>query len=131
MSDLPRPSLEFILRVNDEDKVIKMTYGLFNEVMSVVPNPENIGDLLIADAGLRDFIVRRMLAGNKRVTKDEDLPDPFEMDLDIRDMNNLVMWVGDHILYFFMTSAEKTTALAQKYQETITQLAQSKSGAES
>ncbi len=130
MSDLPRPSLEFQLKLNGETHVVKMTYGLFNEIMLVVPSPEDIGELLITNAGLRDYIIRRMLTGNKRVMEDKDLIDPFEMDVDITELNKLVMWVGDHILYFFMTSAEKTAELAKKYQETITQLAQSKSGAE-
>jgi hypothetical protein len=131
VADLQRPSLEFHLKLNGESHTIKMTYGLFNEVMVVIPNPEDIGELLITNAGLRDYIIRRMLTGNKRVTNEEDMVDAFSMDVDITDLNNLVAWVGDHILYFFMTSAAKTAELAQKYQETITQLAQSKSGAES
>jgi len=127
--ELTRPSLEFTLRLNGEPHVVKMTYGLFNEIMIVVPNPDDIGELLITNAGLRDYIIRRMLTGSKRVTEDSDLIDPFDMDVDITELNKLVMWVGDHILYFFMTSAEKTAELAQKYQATITQLAQSKTGA--
>lgn len=129
MVELTRPSLEFTLRLNGEPHVVKMTYGLFNEIMIVVPNPDDIGELLITNAGLRDYIIRRMLTGSKRVTEDSDLIDPFDMDVDITELNKLVMWVGDHILYFFMTSAEKTAELAQKYQATITQLAQSKTGA--
>lgn len=130
MAELARPSLEFTMKLNGENHTIKMTYGLFNEIMNVVPSPEEIGELLITNAGLRDFIIRRMLTGNKRVLEETDMIDPFEMDVDIRDLNQLVVWVGDHILYFFMTSAEKTQQLATKYQETIAQLAPSKSGAE-
>ena len=126
---MERPNLEFPLQVNGQAVQIKMTYGLFQEIMQVVPNPENIGDLLITDAGLRDYIIRRMLTGNKRVVKDEDLVDPFEMDVDIDEISDLVMWVGDHILYFFMNSAAKTAKLATKYEETIAQLSQSNSGA--
>ena len=131
MAELQRPSLEFTMRLNGEPHTVKMTYGLFNEVMNVIPSPDEIGDLLITNAGLRDYIIRRMLTGSKRVLNEEDLIDPFEMDVDVTDLNKLVMWVGDHVLYFFMTSAEKTAELAKKYHETITQLAPSKSGAES
>jgi hypothetical protein len=126
-----RPSLEFTLRVNDQPTVIKMTYGLFNEIMQVVPSPENIGQLFITDAGLRDYVIRRMLTGNKRVMEEKDLVDPFEIDLDITELDDLVNWVGDHILYFFMSTAEKTAKLGKKYEATLTQLNQSNSGSES
>lgn len=129
MSELKRPPLTFDIRIDGEVKEIKMSYGLFNEIMMVVPSPEEIGELLMTNQGLRDYIIRRMITGNKRVTKDEDLIDPFEMDLNLEDVSQMVQWVGDHVLYFFMTNAEKTKGLAEKYQETITQLAQSKSGA--
>jgi hypothetical protein len=106
-----------------------MTYGLFNEIMAVVPSPEEIGELLITNQGLRDYIIRRVLTGSKKVMTEEDLIDPFEMDIDMDEISGMVNWVGDHVLYFFMTNASKTKALAEKYQETILQLAQSKSGA--
>lgn len=127
---MERPNLEFTLRLNGEPTVVKMTYGLFNEIMNVIPNPEDIGDLLIKNAGLRDYVIRRMLTGNKRVLKEEDLIDPFDMDIDIGELDNLVNWVGDHVLYFFMTSAQKTVELGQKYEATIRQLSQSSSGSE-
>ena len=126
---LQRPPLEFTLRMDGEPKVIKMTYGLFNEIMNVVPSPEEIGELLVTNAGLRDYVIRRMLTGSKRVTTEEDMVDPFDVDIDITELDDLVTWVGDHVLYFFMTAAQKTVKLGEKYQETLTQLAQSKTGA--
>lgn len=131
MTELTRPPLEFTLRIDGEPQVIKMTYGLFNEIMIVVPSPEQIADLLVTDAGLRDYVVRRMLTGNKRVVNESDLVDAFAIDVDITELDNLVSWVGDHVMYFFMTAAKKTAALGQKYQPSLTQLAQSKSGAAS
>lgn len=131
MTEITRPSLEYTLKVDGENKVIKMTYGLFTEVMMAVPDPEEIGALIVSNPGLRDYIIRRVLTGNKRVTGEADLVDQFELDIDVRDLDDLLTWVVDHILYFFMTSAAKTAALGEKYQETLTQLRQSKSGAES
>lgn len=128
---MDRPSLEFNIHMNGEPNTIKMTYGLFNEIMMVVPHPENIGELLITNAGLRDYVIRRMLTGNKKVLKEEDLVDPFDLDIDIGDLEDLVTWVGDHVLYFFMNSAAKTAKLGEKYEATIAQLAQSKTGSPS
>lgn len=127
---IQRPARTFDIDVNGENTTITMSYGLFNEIMKVVPKPENIGDLLIQDPFLRDYIVRRMLTGNKKVTSDEDLVDAFDCDVDIERLDELVAWVGDHILHFFITSARKTAVLGEKYTETITQLTQSQSGAE-
>ena len=131
---MERPNSTFDLKIGEEVRTIKMSYGLFNEIMTVIPNPENIGDLLITDAGLRDYIVRRILTGNKKITTDEDLVDAFELDIDMDDLSDLVTWVGDHVLYFFMTSAAKTQKLGQKYVEVIQGLVQSnqsKNGVES
>lgn len=125
---MERPSLSIDLKVNGEIKTITMSYGLFNEVMKAVGEPDKIQDLLVTDPYLRDYVIRRMLTGNKKVREDEDLVDPFDLDLDVRDLDDLLAWVGDHILYFFITSAAKTAKLGEKYQETIQQLSQSKIG---
>ena len=131
--DLPKPSRTFDITVNGEKQTIAMTYGLFNEIMKVVPSPEQINDLVVRDAFLRDYVVRRMLTGNKRVERDEDLVDPFELDIDIDDLEDLVTWVAEHVLHFFMKSAAKTAKIGEKYQSTVEQLTlsvQSQTGAE-
>lgn len=110
-----------------------MTYGLFNEIMKVIPNPAQITDLIINDPFLRDYVIRRVLTGNKRVETEEDLIDPFDLDLDIDDLDDLVAWIGEHVLHFFMKSAEKTAKIGERYQSTVeelTQLSQSVLGAE-
>jgi hypothetical protein len=45
--------------------------------------PEQITDLLITDPYLRDYVIRRLLTGNKKVTSDEDLVDLFDLDVDL------------------------------------------------
>lgn len=123
--DLQKPSRTFDLKVGGEKQTLTMTYGLFNEIMRVIPSPENITSLIVTDAMLRDYVVRRVLTGNKRVEKDEDLVDPFELDVDIDDLDDLVAWVAEHVLHFFMRSAEKTAAIGTKYQDVIKTLIQS------
>jgi hypothetical protein len=128
-----KASRTFDITVDGEKKTIAMTYGLFNEIMKVIPHPEKITDLIVSDPYLRDYVVRRMLTGNKRVEKDEDLVDPFELDIDMDVLDDLVVWVGEHVLHFFMKSASKTAAIGEKYQGTVeqlTRLSQSLPGAE-
>ena len=131
--DLPKPSKTFDLTINGEKNTISMTYGLFNEIMKVVPNPGKITDLVVNDPYLRDYVIRRMLTGNKVVEKDEDLVDPFDLDIDLDDLDDLVAWVAEHVLHFFMKSAEKTAKIGERYQpvvDRLTQLSQSLPGAE-
>lgn len=123
--DLPKPSRTFDLTVSGEIQTIAMTYGLFNEIMRVIPEPGRIQDLVVSDPYLRDYVVRRMLTGNKRVDKDEDLVDPFEIDLDIDELDDLVAWVAEHVLHFFMKSAAKTAKIGERYQPVVDQLTQS------
>lgn len=132
---MERPALTFDIKLNDELKTVKMTYGIFNEILQIIPDPQNIGDLFISDAALRDYVARRVLSGSKRITKEEELIDPYEMDVDMDDLNDLILWVGDHVMYFFMNNAGKTGKLMEKYQNQIqqmqeTQSSQSKSGSE-
>ena len=127
---LERPPLSFTLQVGEEEQEIKMTYGMFNELMQVIPDPQNITELLISDQGLRDYVFRRLLTGNKKVAKEEDLVDPFDLELQLDQVDDLIMWAGDHILYFFTTSMTKVVSLGTKYEPTIRQLVQSKNGSE-
>lgn len=123
--DLPKPSRTFELAIGGQKNTIIMTYGLFNEVMKVVPNPAQITNLVVNDPFLRDYVVRRMLTGNKRVETDEDLIDPFDLDIDLDDLDDLVSWVAEHVLHFFMNSAAKTAKIGEKYQPVIDELTQS------
>jgi hypothetical protein len=124
LTDLPRPDRTYKMKVDGEVKTITMSYGLFNEIMRVVPSPENITDLIIKDPYLRDYVIRRMLTPG-RIEKDEDMVDSFDLDIDIEDLDGLVGWVGEHVLHFFMKSGAKMLAVSEKYQETIATLTQS------
>ena len=131
--DIPTPSRTFDITVDGEEKTITMSYGLFNEIMRVIPSPELIASLIVTDADLRDYVIRRMLTGNKKVTTDADLVDPFDLDIDMDRVDELVAWVAEHVLHFFMKSAAKTAKIGEKYQGTVeelTRLSQSQTGAE-
>jgi hypothetical protein len=123
--DLPKPNRTFDITVNGETQTVVMSYGLFHEISKVVPSPEQITDLLITDPYLRDYVIRRLLTGNKKVSSDEDLVDLFELDVDLDEVEALVSWAAEHILHFFMKSAAKMAATGEKYQETIQNLIQS------
>ena len=74
---------------------------------------------------LREYVIRRVLTGNKLIKTDDDLVDLFSLDVDPDDMDDLVLWVVDHILYFFTHTAEKSMNLGKKYAEKVSKLTQS------
>jgi hypothetical protein len=124
LADLPKPPRTFDITVNGEKQTIVMSYGLFHEVAKVVPSPEQITDLLLTDPYLRDYVIRRLLTGNKKVEKDEDLVDLFDLDVDLDEVEGLVSWAAEHVLHFFMRSAGKMAKTGEKYQATIQELTQ-------
>lgn len=120
-----KPKSEFVVKINGEETTIKMSFALFQEIMKVIPSPESVGDLLLQDFHLREYVVRRVLTGNKRVKNDEELIDLFETEVEDEKLDDLILWVTDHVLYFFMTTVEKTGVLGEKYKDAMRKTIQS------
>lgn len=125
------PSRIFEITVDGEPTEVKMSFAMFQELMRVIPDPENIAGILLQDFDLREYLVRRVLTGHKRIRDDNDLFDLFDHEVDDDQLDELVLWVVDHILHFFTTTGEKSTTLARKYESRmkgLTQSAQSQTG---
>lgn len=133
MSELQKPATKFELKVNGEPTTIFMSFAMFQEIMKVIPSPENVASLLIQDFYLREYVVRRLLTGKKTVKSDEDLVDLFDVELDDEAVDELILWVTDHILYFFTKTAERSLKLGEKYSgqmKSLTQSVQSQTGSQ-
>jgi hypothetical protein len=131
---IDKPARTFDLTINGEATKVVMSFAMFQEIMKVIPSPENIAHLLIQDFYLREYVVRRLLTGKKTVNSDEDMVDLFELNLDDDAVDEMILWITDHILYFFTSTAEKSMVLGSKYQAKMTDLTQSarsQTGAES
>src|SRR3546814_13862801 len=66
---------------------------------------------------IRDYMVRRALTEKKGVVTNEDELISFEAvdDLDPDEVLKLLEWLGDHLLYFFVTSAGNMSRQAKEY----------------
>lgn len=122
---LEKPNRSYTLTVNGEETEVVMSFAMFQEIMKVIPSPENIAHLLIQDFYLREYVLRRLLTGPKKVRSDEDMIDLFEVDADPEALDDMLLWVADHILYFFMTTAGKSVTLGEKYKAKMEALTQS------
>ncbi|WP_037500744.1 hypothetical protein [Sphingomonas jaspsi] len=107
--ELKRPSLTISIKLEDEtEQTIKWTYGLSQDLQRVLPDPASVVDVIMSDPVTRDYIIRRCMTPLKRMVTDTDkdllafedckLDDPDEVE-------KLVRWVAEHLLYFFAISA--------------------------
>ena len=111
LKELEPPKLIFEFPEGSGRAPIKMTYGLEMDIRRMLPDPGTAVELLLADPVTQDYIIRRCLTDkNKMITDWNDLIPEEEVDIDMDTRDALVMWAGEHALYFF---AKRTLGLAK------------------
>lgn len=129
------------LEVKDDEGgeiTIKLTYGLFQDLQRLVPDAGAIVDTITADPYTRDYIIRRCLTPVKKIVKDMDKELVAAEDLTVNDpeqIESILQWVAEHLLYFFAISAGKLQRSAEAFttalKPTADQPAPSKTGSQS
>ncbi len=118
MTDIPfeRPALRCDLGARD----VKMTYGLEMDLRRLMPDAPTAIALVMRDPYTQDYIIRRCLTDAKKIiTKDEDLIAVNEVDLTSDEVEKLLMWATEHVLYFFVTRAKSMEKVAARYQTAL------------
>jgi hypothetical protein len=111
---LPSPTFE----VKSSGKELKMSYGMYNDIMRLIGNPEDATQLLVRDAMTRDLVIRRLFTdNNKSVEKTEELIDSYEIDIQPSELDGVVAWVADHVAYFLFSTGRMMEPVIQKYQD--------------
>lgn len=111
LNEIQAPDLLFKFPDELEREPIKMTYGLEMDLRRMLPDPGTAMELLLADPVTQDYVLRRCLTPiNKMVTNFDDLIPEDQVDLDFDTRDALIMWAGEHALYFF---AKRTLGLAR------------------
>lgn len=119
MTETPfeRPPLRIDLGGGTE---IKMTYGLEMDLRRLLPNAEATLQLVMHDPTTQDYIVRRCLTPGGKLVKDlNDLIPANEVMLDSDDVEKLLMWVTEHVLYFFVKRAQSMSTLGARYETAV------------
>jgi len=127
-----RPELKLKVALGDQEREIKWTYGLSNDIQRLVPDAgAAIGDIT-SQPYIRDYIVRRALTDKKGfVEKEEELISPEEIDdLDPDEVASILDWVSEHLLYFFGNSAGSMSRLAKQFSALLQPLNHSSTGSE-
>lgn len=123
MSDeLKRPPLTHTVQLEDKKSIeIKLSYGLFNDLQRVCPDPGTLMEAGLGDPFARDFIVRRCFTDTKKtITDEKDMTNQEDIPIeDPEEVEKLISWVVGHLLYFFARSAEKLRLMGQEFQATL------------
>ena len=111
-----RPPLTITLTTGQK---IKMTYGLEMDLRRLLPEPGAAMQLVLTDPFTQDFVIRRCLSTEKKMIEDlKELPE-VEAELEPDDIDNILMWAVNHVLYFFMKRALNMRGLGEQYPMTL------------
>lgn len=126
-----RPDLTCSVRIGEEEKRIKWTYGLSTDIQRLIPGVED-AIAMLARPELSDYVLRRCLTEKKGFVKAEaELIAPETIDeIEPDDVLMVLEWVQAHLLYFFGTSAEYTHRHMQTFKETLGRLNPSTDGSQ-
>lgn len=129
---MDRPPLKYTIKLADDKELeVKMSYGLFNDLQRVTPQPQHIVSTVLEDPWVRDYLVRRVMTNTNTMIDDEAKLIPIEETgiEDPAEVAALLEWVTGHLLYFFATSAGNISRLGQEFGNQIPKPQQpSKSG---
>jgi hypothetical protein len=115
MSESPEevqvPPLELTVTLNGEPATVKMVYGIEMDIRRLLPDPSTAMQLALTDQFTQDYIVRRLLTPNKKMLKEvSELIPEDEIELSTEDVERMIEWTVEHLLYFF---AKRTNSIAQ------------------
>jgi hypothetical protein len=110
---LVAPPLTLVL---GDDVVIKMTYGLEMDLRRLLPDPNSAMQLIMSDPGTQDYVVRRCLTDKREIITDPDkLIQAEDVTINSEQVEQLLMWVLGHILYFFVRRTSKLQPLGVRF----------------
>ena len=97
------------------DKEIRMCHGLMCDFQRMVPDATSAASFILSDPFTRDYLVRRALTDSRKsIEKEEDLIAHELIELDTDEILALIDWIAEHLLYFFVRSAENFSNLASR-----------------
>ena len=109
------------VQVNGKSRDIKMSYGLLNELSVTIGSVDALGNMP-QDHELRKKVLEAILADRSpggRVTLKVDIED---IDIDLDDIAKLIGWASEHLIDFFLKSAEKIKGTFLTHEERLTKL---------
>lgn len=111
---LPSPTF----KVGSTEKELRMSYGMFSDIMRLIGTTEDLAVLLVTDSSTRDLVLRRLFTETKKsINGVDDLADSFDVDILPSEMDEILAWVADHASYFLVSTGKALSTVILKYQK--------------
>lgn len=94
--------------INGEPVELLMSWGLLNELVPLVRDLVNVG-LIAIDTELRYGVMNCVLAKRDEKGKILEALDMYNLNIKVKDVQAIVMWVQEHLLDFFLGAIESAT----------------------
>jgi len=108
----------FTIQVGGEDHDIKMSFGLLNNLCRKAGDIDGAA-MVALDQDLRDAFLVELLSPRDPRGKIKEPIEPFELDVEVQSVLDLIDWAGNHVMDFFLKGLERTKALQDRNMDRI------------
>lgn len=116
--------------INDTPVTLFMSFGLLDRLVTIVGETQSVASFEMDEVArhtiMREVLLKRGKSGVFEGTNEEFDLDNFFMTVD--DAMNVLAWVSDHVMDFFVKGVEKARATTEKLAPRIQNLKLSVSG---
>lgn len=126
MTEVARKT-HFKLKLNGEDREIKMTFGLVNEICRLAGDIDAVPEIAY-NPDLREAVLISLLSERNERGEIVGEISVFNMDADPEDVVNLLDWASEHAVDFFLKALQRAKKLVEDRKETFQALMPSSTG---
>lgn len=109
-----------------EGRIIFMSYGLLNRLSMIIGEPDNLPAIYL-DPGLQGTVMSHLLGTYDATTKQFHPQDVDDIQLSPQIIADLLAWVSEHIIDFFVLTLQNAKGLEARYKVLAEQKADSPS----
>lgn len=113
----------FSLKPERNLKPIQMSYGRLNQLAQLVPDPTRIAEVYV-DIELQQALISTVLGDYNPETQTFQPANVHAIQIDLEEATNLLAWIVEHLLDFFVRQLERAKGLEAKYVDRLTAYSQ-------
>jgi hypothetical protein len=113
--------------VGKEEREIKMTYGLLDEIARKAGDIDAIASISL-DHDLRNTVLQSLLTKRDANGRPKGVVDIFTVEVSSDQVHTMLEWVETHLMDFFLTSLERTKKLAAGNEDRVKALMPTSNG---
>ena len=107
--------------VNGAPRSLFMSYGLLNELLSIVPDIPDVS-AMGSDHALRGKVLQTILSKRNDLGDVIEPYQPFQVTVTPTDVHEILKWAQGHVLGFFLKLIEDTTIIHQDQEGALKKL---------